>query len=70
MHGWQSSPSDSPTSWAAPVLPAVHEALELSRRTPQLGEQHFAHLEQYLRFGAYSSRRPALLNRFTAQLAS
>ncbi|BBO30640.1 hypothetical protein [Lacipirellula parvula] len=54
----------------APVLPAVHKALELSRRTPRLGEQHFTHLEQYLRFGAYSSRRPALLNRFTAQLAS
>ncbi len=52
----------------ASVLPAVREALELSRRRPELGEENFAHLERYLRFGAYSSRRPALLERFVAQL--
>jgi hypothetical protein len=52
----------------ASVLPAVREALELSRRRPELGEQTFAHLERYLRFAAYSRRRPALLERFVAQL--
>jgi hypothetical protein len=52
----------------ASVLPAVREALEISRRRPELGEENFAHLEKYLRFGAYSSRRPALLERFAAQL--
>lgn len=51
-----------------PVLPAVREAIEVSRRRPRLGEENFAHLERYLRFGAYSSRRPALLERFTSQL--
>lgn len=51
------------------VVPAVREALELSRRDPNLGEENYAHLERYLRFGAYSSRRPALMERFVAQLA-
>lgn len=50
------------------VLPAVREALELSRSQPELSEENFAHLERYLRFGAYSSRRPALLERFVSQL--
>ncbi|MBL9162043.1 MAG: hypothetical protein JNL18_04790 [Planctomycetaceae bacterium] len=52
----------------ASVLPAVREAIELSERRPDLGEEYVAHLEQYLRFGAYSSRRPALLERFVSQL--
>jgi hypothetical protein len=52
----------------ASVLPAVREAIEISHRQPELGEENFAHLERYLRFGAYSSRRPALLERFVAQL--
>lgn len=52
----------------ASVLPAVREALELSRRQPDLGKRNIAHLERYLLFGAYSSRRPALLERFVAQL--
>lgn len=52
----------------ASVLPAVREAIEISRRQPELGEKNIAHLERYLRFGAYSSRRPALLERFVAQL--
>lgn len=51
------------------VVPAVREALELSRRAPNLGEENYAHLERYLRFGSYSSRRPVLLERFVAQLA-
>lgn len=50
------------------VVPAVREAIELSERRPQLGEENFAHLERYLRFGAYSSRRPALIERFVSQL--
>jgi hypothetical protein len=50
------------------VLPAVREAMELSRRRPELGEENVTHLERYLRFGAYSSRRPALMERFVAQL--
>jgi hypothetical protein len=51
----------------ASVVPAVHEALELGRTRPDLGEQNFAHLERYLRYGAYSRRRPALLERFMSQ---
>lgn len=50
------------------VLPAVREALELSHRQPELSEENFAHLERYLRFGTYSSHRPALLERFVSQL--
>ena len=50
------------------VIPAVREAIELSHREPKLGEENFAYLERYLRFGAYSSRRPALLERFVSQL--
>jgi hypothetical protein len=50
------------------VVPAVRQALELSRQEPELGERNIAHLERYLRFGAYSNRRPALMERFLAQL--
>jgi hypothetical protein len=50
------------------LVPAVREALDLSRRRPTLGEDNFQHLEQYLRFGAYSRSRPALIERFIAQL--
>ena len=53
----------------ASVVPAVHEAIEISHRQPQLGEENYAHLERYLRFGAYSRRRPALMERFAAQVA-
>jgi hypothetical protein len=51
------------------VLPAVRKALELSQSRPALGEEVFAHLEHYLAHGAYSRRRPALIERFIAQLA-
>lgn len=51
----------------APVTPYVREALEQSRRDPP-AEAYFAHLERYLRWGDYSRRRPALIDRFTAQL--
>lgn len=50
------------------VIPAVREAIEMHRRQPKLGEENYAHLERYLRFGAYSHRRPALLERFVSQL--
>ncbi len=50
-----------------PVLPQVYEALERSKREPKLRDQVQAHLERYLRHGAYSPTRPALVERFTAQ---
>lgn len=50
------------------VLPAVREALKLSTGRPQLGEEVDAHLDRYLAHGAYSRRRPALIERFLAQL--
>jgi hypothetical protein len=52
----------------APVLPAVREALELSRSQPRTAEAVYAHLEQYMKRGAYSRSRPKLLERFLAQL--
>ena len=52
----------------APVLPSVREALELSRRQPEIAQQYVAHLEQYLRGAAYSRRRPKLIERFLRQL--
>jgi hypothetical protein len=52
----------------APVVPAIREALELSELRRSFAEQHFAHLEQYLRFGAYSRTCPALIERFRQQL--
>jgi len=51
-----------------PVMPAIREALALSRERPHIGEENFAHLERYLRFGAYSKTRPALIERFLVQL--
>jgi hypothetical protein len=51
-----------------PVLPAVREALELSRQQPRIADAVYAHLEQYLSRGAYSRSRPKLLERFLAQL--
>jgi hypothetical protein len=50
------------------IVPAIRDALERSRRQHALGEQDFKHLEQYLRLGAYSRSRPALIKRFLAQL--
>jgi hypothetical protein len=50
------------------VVPAVRDALELSRARPEIGEENFAHLERYLRYGAYSRARPALIERFMSQL--
>jgi hypothetical protein len=52
----------------AAVLPAVREALELSRSQPRTADAVYAHLEQYLNRGAYSRSRPKLLERFLAQL--
>jgi hypothetical protein len=52
----------------APVMPYVREALELSRREPEVGEANIAQLEEYLRFGAYSRGRRKLIERFVAQL--
>lgn len=52
----------------ASVVPAVREALELSRQRPTIGEENIAHLERYLRFGGYSASRQPLIDRFTQQL--
>jgi len=52
----------------ASVAPYVREALELSRERPSLPAENIAHLERYLRHSAYSSSRPTLIDRFTAQL--
>lgn len=49
------------------VAPAVREAVERSRREPELAERNIAHLERYWRFGDYSKSRSALLERFIAQ---
>jgi hypothetical protein len=51
----------------APVMPAIEQALELSRRRPELAQENYRHLERYLRFGAYSAKRPALIERFVRQ---
>jgi len=51
----------------APVLPAVRAALEVSRSRPALRDEVYAHLNQYLKRGAYSAARPRLIERFTAQ---
>ena len=53
----------------ASVLPAVRAALALSRERPELREENIAHLERYFWFGAYSRRRPALIERFIEQLS-
>ena len=53
----------------APVTPYVREALELSRERSEIGEENFAHLERYLRFGSYSRTRQPLIERFVGQLS-
>lgn len=50
------------------VVPAVREALEWSRKRPELAKQNFLHLERYLRWGMYSRSRPELMKRFLDQL--
>jgi hypothetical protein len=52
----------------APALPAVRQALELSRQQPKIADAVYAHLDQYLDRGAYRRTRPKLLERFLAQL--
>ena len=52
----------------ASVVPYVREAIELSRKRQAIGDENYAHLERYLRFGNYSRSRKELINRFTAQL--
>jgi hypothetical protein len=52
----------------ASVVPAVREALALRERRPELAEENFAHLERYLHYGCFSKSRPALFERFVAQL--
>jgi hypothetical protein len=52
----------------AAVLPYVREALERSRANGNHAEQVYQHLDQYLQRGAYSRKRPALMERFLKQL--
>jgi hypothetical protein len=51
-----------------PLLPSVRAALERSHQEPDLAEQVYRRLEQYLRWGAYHRSRRALLDRFLSQL--
>jgi len=52
----------------AAVVPAVHEALDMYHKRPQLGTSNAAHLERFLRCGSYSKNRRALIDRFVKQL--
>jgi hypothetical protein len=52
----------------ASVVPAVREALALSRERPALSEANVAHLERYLHYGSFSRNRRPLIERFLAQL--
>jgi hypothetical protein len=49
------------------VVPAVREALDRSRREPELGARNITRLERYWRYGDYAQNRQALIDRFTAQ---
>ena len=50
------------------VLPAIDQALRLQDETPERLEENIRFLERYLDSGAYSRKRPALLDRFLGQL--
>ncbi len=51
-----------------PVLPAIERALALRRERPEVLEENVRFLERFLDRGMYSRRRPALWERFLAQL--
>jgi hypothetical protein len=51
-----------------PVLPAIERALALRRERPELLEENVRFLERWLERARYSRRRPALFERFVAQL--
>ena len=52
----------------ASVLPSIAEALALPTKAPGVREANVAFLEQYLEYGDYSRRKPALMEMFLAQL--
>lgn len=51
-----------------PVVDSVDRALKRGEREPDLAEHNIASLEKWMDAGAYSKKRPALLDRFMAQL--
>ena len=51
-----------------PVVPAIRQAIALGEQLPEIIDDNIAFLERYLSRGAYSRRRPELLDRFMAQL--
>jgi len=50
------------------VVPAVEQALTLYEHSPELADENVDELERWLDGGAYSRRRPDLLDRFHEQL--
>ena len=50
------------------VVPAVEQALDVWENTSGLPEHNFSQLERFWHYGTNSRRRPALLERFLAQL--
>lgn len=52
----------------ASVLPSIAEALALPAKSPGVRAANVAFLEQYLEYGDYSRRKPALMELFLAQL--
>jgi len=51
-----------------PVVPAIERALRLRAERPELLEENVRFLERWLERGMYSRCRPALFERFLAQL--
>lgn len=51
------------------VIPAIDEALALRRAHPELPEENIRFLEGFLHNGDYCRKKPALMERFLAQLA-
>ena len=54
----------------ASVLPKIGEALALSEKQSGVREANVAFLEQFLTRGDYALRKPALMDRFSAQLSA
>ena len=61
------APTDN-TAQLDRVLPLSRFLSRQIESRPEIGEENFAHLERYLRFGAYSRTRQPLIKRFVAQL--
>ena len=53
-----------------PIVPAVQRALEMRRRHPQMAAENIDFLEQFLDYGDYTRRKPALMDLFLDQLGT